>query len=102
MNKLTSLLITSLAGALTLGGAACSSSSGTPATTGNGGTSGGSNTVPLPSTSTGFVDDITSGVIGAWFAYGDGVGSNAGVGDAGTDQANSDCIKKGGFTADQC
>ncbi len=103
MNKLTTLLITSLAGALTLTGVACSSSSNNnPTGTGNGGTSGGSNTIPLPSTSTGFVDDITTGVIGAWFAYGDGVGSNAGVGDAGTDNGDSDCVKMGGFPASAC
>ena len=103
MNKLTSLLITSLAGALTLAGTACSSSSNNnPTGTGNGGSSGGSNTIPLPSTSTGFVDDVTTGVIGAWFAYGDGVGSNAGVGDAGTDNSNSDCVLKGGFPPSAC
>ncbi len=81
------------AGVVIIASAGCSSTP--PPATGTG-------TVPLASSSTGFVNDPVSGVIGAWFAYGDGVGSNAGVGDAGTDVGDSDCVKKGGFTADQC
>jgi hypothetical protein len=75
MNKLTTLLITGLAGALALTGAACSSSnqSGTGGMTGTDG-GGSGNTYPLASTSTGFVSDPVTGVIGAWFAYGDSVG----------------------------
>ncbi len=97
MHKLTTLLITGLAGALTLTGAACSSS-GSSSNNDSGTT--GAGTVPLPSTSTGFVSDPVSGVIGAWFAYGDGVGMNANT--SGTDSLNSDCIAKGGFTAADC
>lgn len=104
MKKLTSLLITTLAGAVALSGGACSSSStnktGTGGSTGAGG-AGNSNLVYLTSSSTGFVQDPVSGVVGAWFAYGDGVGSNAGV-DAGADNSDSDCVKKGGFPPSAC
>src|SRR6202142_1893088 len=56
--------------------------------------------VPLTPTSTGFVDDRTnSGVVGAWYAYGDSAGVAANVN--GTDFADSDCAK-GGYTMDQC
>ncbi len=96
MNKLTTVLITSLAGALTLAGAACSSSSSSS----NNDSGSGSGTIPLPSTSTGFVQDMTSGVIGAWFAYGDGVGMGANT--TTTDNANSDCVLKGGFAPADC
>ena len=44
----------------------------------------------------------SSGVVGAWYAYGDGVGSNASVGDAGVDNSDSDCVKKGGFPQSAC
>ena len=107
MNKKLSLLITSLASALLLvgGGVGCSSSS--PSTTGTGGTDGGSSSlctgcIPLSSTSTGFVQDVTGGsnVIGPWYAYGDGVG--AGANTTTTDNANSDCVKKGGFSPSAC
>jgi hypothetical protein len=114
MNKLTTVLITGLAAplafialsSLPVTGTGCGSGgskgSSTGGTTGNDGGGGTGNTFPLPSTSTGFVDDPTTGVIGAWFAYGDGVGSNAGVGDAGTDLNDSDCVKKGGFAPADC
>jgi hypothetical protein len=101
MKKLTySLCI--LTGALALGAGACSSSnSGTPTGTGGSGGSTDPNAIPLMPTTTGFVDDsATTGIIGAWYAYGDGVGSAASP--ASTDAANSDCQKKGGFTADKC
>jgi hypothetical protein len=36
-------------------------------------------------------------VVGDWYAFGDGVGPNAGVvADAGADDADSDCVKNGG------
>ncbi|HEX4305640.1 MAG TPA: hypothetical protein VHZ54_06380 [Solirubrobacterales bacterium] len=108
MKKMTSLLITTLAGALALTGGACSSSgggktgTGGTAATGTGGGTGGTdaNLIPLPSTSTGFVQDPVSMVVGAWFAYGDGVGANANT--TTTDNANSDCVLKGGFSPSDC
>ncbi len=97
MRKLPSLLITTAASALALasgfGGAGCSSSK----TMGGGGA-----TIPLTSTDTGFVQDATSGIVGAWYAYGDSVGSGASVAN-GDDHVNSDCVLKGGFSfPDQC
>ena len=110
MNKNFNLLITSLAGALLLaggGGVGCSSSGGSTGTggsTGNGGAGGGvpPGYTPLPSSPSGFVQDLlgTSGVIGPWYAYGDGVG--AGANTTTTDNANSDCVKKGGFAPTAC
>lgn len=102
MKKLSHLLITTFAGALLLTGA-CSSSKGS---TGTGGTSGadgggGAGADPLVSSATGFVDDVTTGVVGAWYSYGDGAGSNANATNM-ADYMNSDCILKGGFTMDQC
>ncbi len=103
----------SLVGALALFAAACGSSGssktgagGSGATTGAGGTgatgSGGTNITgdALTPTATGFVSDPVTTVIGAWFAYGDSVGANANT--TSPDTANSDCVLKGGFTADQC
>jgi hypothetical protein len=104
MRKFSSLSILSVVGVAALCAGACSSSSsksdgGSTGTggTGAGGTSGGD---PLIPSATGFVDDVTTGVIGAWYAYGDGAGSNANATNN-ADMANSDCIKAG-FTADQC
>jgi hypothetical protein len=107
MSNKSSLFMSGLTGALLLAGGACGGSH--PQATGSGGTSGAGggpvvvDGVPLPSSPTGFVDDTTGGsnVIGPWYAYGDSVGpgANATVGD---DHANSDCIKKGGFTQDEC
>ena len=61
--------------------------------------------IPLPSTATGFVQDLIGGsnVVGSWYAYGDGVGPNAGP-NTGSDAANSDCqsASKGGFPASAC
>jgi len=85
-----------LAGAVALLASACSSSG--PGKTGTGGTGGTG--IPLTPTDTGFVTDATSGIIGAWYSYGDGAGGAASV--SSTDSAHSDCILKGGFTADQC
>jgi hypothetical protein len=79
--------------------AACSSSGGVKSDgggTGTGGTSGG---IPLMPSATGFVTDPTSGIIGAWYAYGDSAGTNANT--TSTDFADSKC-NMGGFTADQC
>jgi hypothetical protein len=106
MNNRSKLFIVSLAGALLAGGA-CSGSH--PQGPGNGGTSGagdgpsGVEPIPLPSSPTGFVQDLTGGshVIGPWYAYGDSVGPGANATN-GDDHANSDCIKKGGFTQADC
>ena len=67
-----------------------------------GGVSGieGGDPFPLPSTSTGSVDDPALGVIGSWYAYGDGVGANANP--TTTDVADSDCVSKGGFPPAAC
>jgi hypothetical protein len=105
MNKNLRFLTTSLAGALLLAGGSIGCSSSSSGGTGTGGTDGGGSTIctgciALPSTSTGFVQDVTSGVIGPWYAYGDGVGPNANVDS--TDAANSDCQLKGGFPATAC
>jgi hypothetical protein len=101
MNNTSNLIMSSLAGAVILGGAACGG--GASQGTGNGGTSGDG--IPLPSTATGFVQDVTGGskVIGPWYAYGDGVGPNANAAN-GADAANSDCqsAAKGGFPASAC
>lgn len=96
MNKLTTLLITGLAGALALTGAACSSTNNTPGTDAG----GTGNTYLLASSSTGFVSDPTTGVIGAWFAYGDSVGSGANT--TTTDSEHSDCVLKGMFPITDC
>jgi hypothetical protein len=111
MNKNLNLFVTSLAGALLLaggGGVGCGSSGGSSGSGGSTGSGGGGGGVPpgytaLPSTSTGFVQDTvgTSGVIGPWYAYGDGVGAAASVAN-GPDATNSDCQLKGGFTASAC
>ncbi len=94
-----------LTGALALAAGACSSSSG-GSTTGTGGTGGGgSSTHPgeqlINIAPTGFAMDMPTGIIGALYSYGDSVGPNANLAN-GDDHANSDCIKKGGFTQSQC
>ena len=109
------ILFGALAGALLLGGVGCKASlepqGGTGGVTGTGGITGigatgtgGSSppgtSFPLPSTSTGFVDDPVTGVVGPGYAYGDGVGPNASP--ATTDSANSDCVLDGGFMLSQC
>ena len=101
MNKMSHLLMTTFAGALLLTGA-CSSSNPSGGTGGTSGADGGGGVgaFPLASTDTGFVSDPITGVVGAWYSYGDGAGKNANA--TSTDSANSDCILKGGFTADQC
>ena len=102
MRKLSNTFMMSLVGAAALL-AACSSKTGGSSDggpgTGTGGTGGPTGIVLLP-TSTGFVTDATSGIIGAWYSYGDGAGSAANVNS--TDSQDSDCIKLGMFTADEC
>jgi hypothetical protein len=113
MKKLSYLFVSSLASTLMLAGTVSTalvagsgcSSSGSGGSGGSSGTGGGSGStvtgVPLTSSDTGFVMDATSGVIGPWYAYGDGVGSGASVAN-GDDHANSDCILKGGFPQSAC
>ncbi len=120
MKKLSYLFVSGLAstlmlvggGALTVVGGGCSSGGSSGAKGGTSGTDGGggstgtpipSTYIPLPSSPTGFVQDTTGGtnVIGAWYAYGDGVGSGASVALM-ADNANSDCVKKGMFPPSAC
>lgn len=76
---------------------AASATDGSAPTDGGGPISG---RIYLPSSPTGFVDDLISGVIGSWFAFGDGVGPNANA--SGTDAQDSDCVAKGGFPPADC
>ncbi len=94
----------SFVGAAALCSGACSSKATSSDGGGGGGAGGGTGTGfvgdPLTPGPTGFVDDRThSGVVGAWYAYGDGAGGAASL--AGTDFADSDCAK-GGYTTSQC
>jgi len=106
--RTASKFMTVLVGAGAVFGAACSSSGSSGGHDGGGGSGGGSNPfagkgITLPITATGFVQDNMaggSGVVGAWYAYGDGVGKNADT--TTTDQANSDCILKGMFQPTDC
>src|ERR1700743_1965947 len=45
-------------------------------TTSTAGSTGSGTHVPLPSDDTGFVQVATLGIQGAWYAYGDGIGSD--------------------------
>jgi hypothetical protein len=111
MNDNSTLLMTCLSSALLLAGGACRGT--LPQGTGSGGTSGAGGGVgnptgewiPLPSSATGFVEDLAGGsnLIGPWHAYGDGVGPNASPAN-GADAADSDCqsASKGGFPASAC
>ena len=45
---------------------------------------------------------IEVAVVGDWYPFGDGVGPNAGIGDAGTDYTDSECVKNGGFSPESC
>ncbi|HVV49791.1 MAG TPA: hypothetical protein VHO06_09040 [Polyangia bacterium] len=108
MKKTSNLFFAGLVGALALAGVACGSSGGS-GKTGSGGTSGGqppipTGYIPLTSSPTGFVQDTTggTGVIGPWYAYGDGVGGMAGIGNLGTDNGDSDCVAKGQFAPTAC
>jgi hypothetical protein len=99
MRTLSNTFAMTLAGAAALLAAACSSSN-TAKPPGEGGVSDyPPGAIPLAPTSTGFVMEPMSGVIGAWYAYGDSVGPAANT--TTTDFANSGC-GKAGYTADQC
>jgi hypothetical protein len=110
MTRLSGSSILSLAGAVALLAGACSSSGGGSPGSGAGGSGsgagGGTGTgngfvgPALVPSATGFVSDpVVTGVVGAWYAYGDSAGPGANA--AGTDFADSDC-SKGGFTMSQC
>jgi hypothetical protein len=82
--------------AMAAGCSTTSSSTGNDGATG----AGGSNTPlqPLLPDSTGFVDVMatgTTGIKGAWYAYGDGIGPDGTTG-------SSDCIAKGGHGVADC
>jgi hypothetical protein len=93
-------------------GAGCGGKPLDPGQTGAGGTGAGGLTGTGGFTDTGGFAD-TGGVtgdggsnevsvVGDWYAFGDGVGPNAGVADAGTDDTDSDCVKNGGFSPESC
>jgi hypothetical protein len=97
MTRFSGSSILSLAGALALLAGACSSSGSVSPGSGAGGSGAGAGggtgsctvgDLLLPN-ATGFVQDATTAVTGAWFVYGDSIGT-------------SDCMMKGGFTASQC
>jgi hypothetical protein len=99
MRKFSNQSILFLVGVAALCAGACSSSKGPAAEGGAGGVNGFVGKALMP-TATGFVDDRTgTGVVGAWYAYGDGAGPGANT--TSVDFADSDC-SKGGFTMDQC
>ena len=104
MRKLSSTFVAILGGlAALLAGACNGKGASTSDGSGTGGTGGASGSSLFPITlapsATGVVDDVRSGVMGAWYAYGDSVGSGANA--ASTDFADSDCAK-GGYTMSQC
>jgi hypothetical protein len=110
MSDRSNLFMSTLLGALLLAGGACGGSP--PHLTGSGGISGAGGAgagltgyIPLPSSASGFVQDLTGGsnIIGPWYAYGDGVGPNANLAN-GADASNSDCqsLSKGGFPSSAC
>jgi hypothetical protein len=70
---------------------------GTPGTGGGTvGTGGGAaDEIPLVANATGFVTNATLMIQGAWYAYGDGEGSDGTV-------ANSDCVLLGGHMPSDC
>jgi hypothetical protein len=77
------------------GGIVGTGGAGGRGTGGNSGVAG----YPLVSSSTGFVDDSVTGVVGAWYAYGDGVGPAPTP--SSTDYSDSGC-KQAGFLMSQC
>jgi hypothetical protein len=107
MRKPSRTLVTTLAGLAALVAGACSSkspiSSDGSGSGGTGGTAGDSGSsfvgIALMPSATGVVDDVRSGVMGAWYADGDSVGPGANA--AGSDFSDSDCARAG-FTMDQC
>ncbi len=58
------------------GGGTGSSSGAAPDGGGSGEAGGGCTTVPLTPSATGYVDTTSLNIVGAWFAYGDNVGTN--------------------------
>ncbi len=93
--RLTLILVVAL-------GAGCSVQPLDPYQTGTGGVTG---TGGFTDTGgfTGAGGNSGVAVVGDWYAFGDGVGPNAGVvADAGTDYADSDCVKNGGFSPESC
>jgi hypothetical protein len=102
MRTLSNTFVLTLAGAAALLAACSSSNPATPGTDGGGGSPGGFVGIPLtPDPATGFVTDTTggSGIIGAWYAYGDSAGP--GANSTGPDFMDSQCAI-GGFTMDKC
>jgi hypothetical protein len=112
MDTTKGILFGALVGALVIGSGACKGSlepqgPGTGGTTGIFTGTGGSGTggspgrsIPLMPSSTGWVQDVVSGVIGPWYSYGDGVGPGAGP-NQGADAANSSC-QLAGFPPYDC
>ncbi len=89
--------------------AACSVRPLDPSQTGAGGTGAGGVTGTGGFSDTGGVTGaggsvgiVSVGIVGDWYAFGDGVGPNAGFADAGADNADSDCVGKGGFPPTAC
>ena len=81
-------------------GAGCSGKPLDPFQTGAGGTGTGGFTDTGGARGAGGSTGVA--VVGDWYAFGDGVGPNAGVADAGTDSTDSDCVAKGGFSPESC
>jgi len=75
---------------------------------GDGGTGGdvattpGTMLVPLTATSTGYVMNATTGITGAFYAYGDGWGTEGYMGMTGVAGERGNCELKGGFSPAQC
>ena len=80
-----------------LGGAGAGGMGGAAGTVGDG---GGPVSCDLASNYAGYVQDPLCGIVGSWFAFGDGAGPNANANS--TDSADSDCVAKGGFPASAC
>ena len=74
------------------GGTTSSSSGGSGSSSGSSG--GGTSTVPLTPTSTGYVDVNALGIVGSWYAYGDGWGDNGGP--------PGDCETQGNHPSSAC
>jgi hypothetical protein len=89
MRKLPSTFVTTLAGMAAILVGACGGKGNGPPLVG----------IALTPNAIGVVDNVASGVDGAWYAYGDSVGPSANA--TSTDFSDSDCAKAG-FTADQC
>lgn len=81
-------------------GAGCSGKPLDPYQTGTGGTGTGGFANTGGVTGTGGSNEVA--IVGNWYPFGDGVGPNAGLGDAGADDMDSECVKDGGFSPDSC